>query len=454
MTTLNPLGVVDDDLVEQIIRRASSSTFDDWWSRVLASGRCAHPVRVARLTPDGVTTVLLRCKDRRAAVCPSCSALYAGDTWHLVHAGIAGSEDVPESVGLHPVVFATLTAPSFGPVHSLRLDENRNPRTCHPSDVAAHGNPEAPVCLLVHDAHDELIGQPLCAPCYDYVGHALTTWHAPALWNRFGIELRRLVKRETGPDVRVSFVKVMEMQARAIPHYHAIIRLDAVCESTTPEPPDTGLTAEDLGRLVSRATSRAHLPAVDLEGAVRELVFGTVLDVQPLTQDGNPETIAIARRLAGYLAKYVTKSTTDLGLAARRIAPTSIDLLDANEHVRTLLHTFVALSETVPEHATMVDWLHTLGYRGHTTSKSRIYSTTMGALRDKRARHERVDVDDESLDGGVWEFAGSGHKNPGDRYLAVSAAIKHQDQLWAARQFGEISNPVRPMAEFVADGAR
>jgi hypothetical protein len=41
----------------------------------------------------------------------------------LVYAGLAGGRKrVPASVAEHPQVFATLTAPSFGPVHTRRDD--------------------------------------------------------------------------------------------------------------------------------------------------------------------------------------------------------------------------------------------------------------------------------------------------------------------------------------------
>ena len=61
--------------------------------------------------------LLVACKDRRAAVCPSCARLYQADAWHLVAAGIRGGKGVPPSVVAHPQLFVTLTAPSFGPVH-------------------------------------------------------------------------------------------------------------------------------------------------------------------------------------------------------------------------------------------------------------------------------------------------------------------------------------------------
>jgi hypothetical protein len=98
---------------------------------------CARPVRLVGATQlvhtttgessttyssslelDGVTYI--RCGNRRAEVCPSCSAEYKGDAWHLLLCGLAGGKGIPESVSERPATFATLTAPSFGPVHGLR----------------------------------------------------------------------------------------------------------------------------------------------------------------------------------------------------------------------------------------------------------------------------------------------------------------------------------------------
>ena len=62
----------------------------------------------------------IRCGNRRASECPSCSRVYAADTFHLIRAGVAGGKGVPDTVGDNPLVFATVTAPSFGPVHGPR----------------------------------------------------------------------------------------------------------------------------------------------------------------------------------------------------------------------------------------------------------------------------------------------------------------------------------------------
>jgi hypothetical protein len=52
---------------------------------------------------------------RRASVCPPCAETYRADTYQLIRAGLVGGKGVPETVTGHPCVFATFTAPSFGP---------------------------------------------------------------------------------------------------------------------------------------------------------------------------------------------------------------------------------------------------------------------------------------------------------------------------------------------------
>jgi hypothetical protein len=73
-------------------------------------------------------------------------------------------------------------------------------------------------------------------------------------------------------------------------------------------------------------------------------------------------------------------------------------------------------------------WVHMLGFRGHFVTKSRGYSTTLGALRDARAayraEHDEPADDDQGEDSTLvvvaWEYVGSGYLNPGDVLLAAS----------------------------------
>jgi hypothetical protein len=74
-----------------------------------------------------------------------------------------------------------------------------------------------------------------------------------------------------------------------------------------------------------------------------------------------------------------------------------------------------------------------LGFRGHFVTKSRGYSTTLGELRETRARWRAErdgqldDEEDESTPVlAAWEYIGSGYLNPGDVLLAagVEASIR------------------------------
>ena len=72
-----------------------------------------------------------------------------------------------------------------------------------------------------------------------------------------------------------------------------------------------------------------------------------------------------------------------------------------------------------------------LGFRGHFSTKSRVYSTTMTALRAERAQHQRESgataslwpepEDDTTLVIGHWQFVGQDYRlsppspHPGDR---------------------------------------
>ncbi len=495
-----PVSVDADAVITQMCRRASSSRFEMWWRRVESVGYCAHPIQLVGADTAGREhAVWTRCNNRRAAVCPSCADLYARDTWQLVHAGAAGGHhDVPAQVATHPQVFTTLTAPGYGAVH------NATGTTCHAREPRGatrrcrHGHLLG--CTVIHTVDDPAVGQPLCVDCYDYGGHVLFAWHLPELWRRFTIALRRIVATHLkaiglpADSVRVSFVKVVELQARAIPHIHALIRLDPPGAADTaasgdhtdygPAAPRGGgeprhdtrpqpgwsspITATDLAVLIHRAAGRVRIdvPTGDSDSGgavVRTLRFGTQIDTQPLTPEtgaGADDSVVAGtspsvssrlspRRVAAYLAKYVTKSLHDFGITARRLSAEAIAGLDVSEHVRAILATIAELAEHGSTAVAGIGrWLHTLGYRGHITTKSRHYSTTMGALRTARAtwtRHQATKDEtkqNETSSGGMtgrderahtlldpdavaWEFDCAGHTTAGDRVLVVSAALRH-----------------------------
>jgi Replication initiator protein, pSAM2 len=118
--------------------------------------------------PGGV--LLMPCGNRRESVCPPCSQVYNHDARQLVRAGLTGGKGIPESVATHPCVFATFTAPSFGPVHSRRMRGKTvlpcRPRRDHKERRCPHGRDIS--CPHHHNDDDPRLGRPLCADCYDY----------------------------------------------------------------------------------------------------------------------------------------------------------------------------------------------------------------------------------------------------------------------------------------------
>lgn len=407
---------MDFDVASQIIRRAASPGYEAWWSRVEHAGFCSSPVELRGRSADGnPITILARCKNRRASVCPSCSALYSGDTWQLVHRGIASDE----ADRGRPMVFATLTAPGFGAVHS----NSRAGGPCRPGRAGQCAHGRSTRCGIVHRADDPRLGEPLCAECYDYFGHVLFTWHAPQLWHRFTVALRRSVE-SVAPGVQVSYVKVVELQRRGVPHFHTVIRLDDAA---------SGVSTADLTALVHRTSSAVRLEVPGFSGQLVTLQFGRQTDVQPLGFSPGEDD---DRRVASYLAKYVTKSVAEFGLSPRRISPRAVVTLDVRPHVREILRTILALAES-PGPPEMVKWLHTLGYRGHITTKTRAYSTTMGELRAHRAEWRTMNAGDAvhlPVGDADWRFVQAGHRNEGDRVLATTADANARTARLAARE--------------------
>ena len=123
----------------------------------------------------------------RSAVCPACSAIYKRDAQQLVRAGLIGGKGIPETIAAHPCVFATLTAPSFGPVHSRRM-RGKTVLPCRPRrDAKARRCPHGRdiSCPTRRVDEDPRLGQPLCPGCYDYEAAVLFNAYAGDLWRRF-----------------------------------------------------------------------------------------------------------------------------------------------------------------------------------------------------------------------------------------------------------------------------
>ncbi|MGW1067314.1 replication initiator protein RepSA [Streptomyces aureus] len=428
----DPLTLAD------LLRIANSPGFDRWQEQIKRTGGCANPIHLMgqTVTRDRATGDVLysystadepggrlrvACGNRRASRCPSCAWTYAGDTYHLIRAGITGdvTKGVSTVVREHPRVFATLTAPSFGPVHN------------RPASGRCR-------CGAQHLEDDPALGTALDPARYDYAGAVLWNNHAGDLWRRFTIYLRREIAARAGLTqtamkevCQVSFGKVAEFQKRGAVHFHAVVRMDG------PDGPDTSppawATVALLDDAIRAAADRVSVPLTAAgDFPARVLRWGSQVDVQPIGALGHEELTEQA--VASYVAKYATKAAETTGTVDRRVGELSeLDKLPLPAHTRRLIEACWDLDDAYPERM-LAHWSHMLGFRGHFSTKSRRYSTTLGALRqvraDYRARQERrerglsEDLDDSegsTLVLAHWTYAGHGH-TPGESWLAASIA--------------------------------
>jgi hypothetical protein len=292
-----------------------------------------------------------------------------------------------------------------------------------------------------HEPGASAVGEPLCGECYDYDSHVVWQWYSPELWRRFVIRLRREIAHTLGTSesamrerVRVQFAKVAEFQRRGVVHFHALIRLDGKpTEENEFPPPAVNMSAGELAALARVAASRTTVVAEPVPGddVRRELAWGVQCDARVVARGVEGDGKLSDRAVAAYIAKYATKATEDLIQSEGRGA-----------HVAALRDTVAALGslaaydETSPYHL-LGRWESMLGFRGHFSTKSRRYSTTLGQLRNARrqwnrrntARNDRttrvadfVDDDDSTLVIGSWSFAGMGWLTKGDAALAQQAA--------------------------------
>ncbi|MEU3201768.1 MULTISPECIES: replication initiator [unclassified Streptomyces] len=475
MVTLD-LRHVASPAVRDLLHLVNHPDFDHAQQQIEHLGGCTEPVRLTghSTTIDTTTGEVLRsytssdeptgslltaCGNRRASRCPACSRLYAADTYHLIRAGLSGGKTVPDTVRTHPRVFVTLTPPSFGPVHNRLTTPGGDVRPCR--------------CRKIHELNDALIGTPLNPATYDYAGAVLFNAHASALWGRFTTYLRREIAAGLGMTqkaahtvLRVSFAKVAEYQQRGLVHFHAVIRLDGPDGSSQPSPPYA--TVAVLAEAARAAAARVRVTVESDAVGERELGWGEQFDVREIASFGTDAEFT-DQAVAAYVAKYATKSadasgTLDRTLLCRpcqgrgaTLLPHGTPLpctacdgtgqarpltrLPVARHVRQMIRTCWELGK-LPEfaHLKLRKWAHMLGFRGHFSTKSRSYSTTLGALRDVRRAwrteqahaHAGLPEPDPTttLVVGRWDYLGSGY-SPGAALLA--AGVWHRREL--ERQF-------------------
>ncbi|NUK50758.1 replication initiation protein [Streptomyces lunaelactis] len=446
MTDTATLAGLDPATLGDALRVAGSPGFDRWQEQIRRTGGCSDPIHLTgwTLAKDKTTGETLRhystdtepggrlrvaCGNRRASRCPSCAYTYAGDTYHLIRAGLAGDEskDIPATVRDHPRVFATFTAPSFGPVHN-RPDR----RVCR--------------CGTRHQEDDPVLGTALDPATYDYAGTVLFNNHAGDLWQRFTTRLRRelaarvgLTQRGLADQLRLSYGKVAEFQKRGAIHFHAVIRLDGPDGPESPPPSwaTVAVLTDSIRAAVAHAYTTITVPAAG-DQPCRPFRWGRQLDIRPVLAFGDGSDIT-EQAVASYVAKYATKAAESTGSLDRRIGNREVlDLLGVPDHPRRLIEACLDLAPLYPDRK-LSAWAHMLGFRGHFSTKSRRYSTTLGALRQIRADYRAAQETDALAEPdsvlvlASWQYAGHGH-TPGESALAATIARDLQLNRETARQ--------------------
>jgi hypothetical protein len=205
-----------------------------------------------------------------------------------------------------------------------------------------------------------------------------------------------------------------------------------------------------LSALVEEAARAVRVTAdpVHHHDVPRVLAFVTQVDTRPVrtsSRTDDPDRELTPGQVAGYLAKYATKSATDTE------AKDSTHLRRLHATARNLASRAVS-SEQDPAapYGLLGKWAHTLGFRGHFATKSRRYSVTLGALRRARQRAQaRIaeanrtgtpidlraieaelladDADETTVVIGSWVYAGTGWANDGETALATAAASRARE---------------------------
>jgi hypothetical protein len=173
------------------------------------------------------------------------------------------------------------------------------------------------------------------------------------------------------------------------------------------------------------------VPGPTVDGRPHAFTLGKQLDIRPIRSadlDGN--TALTERAVAAYIAKYATKGAeTATGTLDRPLKfLAELAQLDLSDHARRMIRTAWTLGARRDlEHLRLRAWAHMLGFRGHFSTKTRHYSTTLGALRTARAEWHRLQNQPPTPEPATtlvlshWTFAGTG-LTPGEEFLAASLA--------------------------------
>jgi hypothetical protein len=260
------------------------------------------------------------------------------------------------------------------------------------------------------------------------------------LWRRTTIGIQRELAKAMemgssrfGDHARLSYAKVVEYQDRGLVHLHVVMRLDG--PSGPAEPPPVVLTTDRFEAAVVGISQRVCVAYPQTPGIAGEARWGDQIDARRVTLDSTA-----SGAVAAYIAKYATKSTDAFGRLDHRLHESDLASLDLRPHLKRLVTTAWDLGGR-PEldQLKLRQWAHTLGFRGHWLTKSRRYSTTLGALRGARAewtatRRGSGGRPPEATAVKDWRYLGRGWDNQADAWLAHTAAREAAEARMLARE--------------------
>ena len=458
---------MSDFLVDELISKVSEGSNWEALNRAAKTSRyCSRPIHLAPashlldgdiasavlgLKPDNYQGLYSKaCGSRRHNLCPSCSKIYKGDARQLIGSGLIGGKGISEEVSNHPQIFATLTAPSFGPVHRS-ISSAGKPERCHPGprSYCPHGMTLS--CTERHRENDEIVGSPLCPECYDYKGAVIWNAMSTKAWQRTTIYLRRELAKLMGISeaelkklVRISYVKVIEFQRRGLIHLHIVIRADD--PENVELKPSISISTDKLELAFRLAVKRVKVP-VEFGEEKRVITWGEQIDTRAIEPGSNGP--GSTKAVANYLAKYATKSATEsAGFEKRFKDAGQIELAKASPHLRKMAQTAWELGQD-PNYSSLnlAMWAHDLGHRGHFLTKSRRFSVTFKYLREIRSNWQAAEhmehqeyQDNDGFFGSEVEliFVGQGWLCAADAYWASKLRADHEEaRVLAWEQFME-----------------
>ncbi|WP_316246504.1 replication initiator, partial [Streptomyces sp. WAC01526] len=228
-------------------------------------------------------------------------------------------------------------------------------------------------------------------------------------------------------------------------------------------PPPAWATPAVLADAITAAAAGVRLVIESDALGRHELSWGEQIDARPITATLGADGTLTDAAVAGYVAKYATKGAEATGTLDHALycVPCKgsgqrsdgshcrpchgsgegqpLRHLVVERHVRQLIRTCWYLGQ-LPEFEHLGLWrsAHMLGYRGHFSTKSRRYSTTLGALRDTRRQwrteraRERLGLtgpDAPTLTTeSAWAYLGTGY-TPGEELLAATVRRNRANAL-------------------------